>query len=93
MPDDARLARIEAKLDQMGEAIVALARVEERMVTLFARLDAIDNDRAAQGKRLLVVEEKTGNNGHSLRFAERLFWIVAAAGVTASVTYAFKGGL
>ncbi len=44
MQDDARLARIEAKLDQMGEAIVSLARVEERMVTLFNRLDAIDED-------------------------------------------------
>ncbi len=89
MPDDARLARIEAKLDQMGEAIVSLARVEERMVTLFNRLDAIDKDRAAQVKRLQVVEEKTGNNGQSLRFAERVFWIVVAAGVT----YAFKGSV
>ena len=89
MPDDARLARIEAKLDQMGEAIVSLARVEERMVTLFNRLDAIDKDRAAQVKRLQSVEEKTGNNGQSLRFAERVFWIVVAAGVT----YAFKGSV
>jgi hypothetical protein len=87
MPDDARLARIEAKLDQMGEAIVALARVEERMVTLFNRLDAIDKDRVAQGERLQAVEEKTGNNGQSLRFAERVFWIVVAAGVT----YYIKG--
>jgi hypothetical protein len=89
MADDARLARIEAKLDQMGEAIVALARVEERMVTLFNRLDAIDKDRAAQDERLHAVEEKTGNNGQSLRFAERVFWIVVAAGVT----YAFKGSI
>jgi len=29
MSDDTRLARIETKLDQMGEAIVALARMEE----------------------------------------------------------------
>ena len=89
MPDDARLARIEAKLDQMSEAIVSLARVEERMITLFNRLDAIDKDRENQSKRLVAVEEKTGNNGHSLRFAERVFWIVVAAGVT----FAFKGGL
>tara|TARA_R110000765_G_scaffold424949_1_gene536835 strand:- start:353 stop:622 length:270 start_codon:yes stop_codon:yes gene_type:complete len=89
MNDDARLARIEAKLDQMGEAIVSLARVEERMVTLFNRLDAIDKDRAAQVKRLQAVEEKTGNNGQSLRFAERVFWIVVAAGVT----YVLKGSV
>ena len=89
MPDDSRLARIEAKLDQMGEAIVALARVEERMVTLFSRLDAIDKDRVSQAERLQVVENNSGSNGQSLRFAERVFWIVVAAGVT----YAFKGNI
>ena len=88
MPDDARLARIETKLDEMGKVIISLARVEERMVTLFNRLDAIDKDRVAQGDRLLAVEKKTGNNGASLRFAERVFWIVLAA----VVTFAFKGG-
>jgi|TARA_R110000822_G_scaffold1539_8_gene7124 hypothetical protein len=89
MSDDARLTRIEAKLDQMGEAIVALARVEERLVTLFSRLDVIDKDRVAQGARLLVVENNSGSNGQSLRFAERVFWIVVAA----AVTYVFKGNL
>jgi|TARA_R110000772_G_scaffold154454_1_gene265433 hypothetical protein len=89
MSDDARLTRIEAKLDQMGEAIVALARVEERLVTLFSRLDVIDKDRVAQGARLLVVENNSGSNGQSLRFAERIFWIVVAA----AVTYVFKGNL
>tara|TARA_R110000782_G_C14749923_1_gene407041 strand:+ start:662 stop:931 length:270 start_codon:yes stop_codon:yes gene_type:complete len=88
MADDARLARIEDKLDQMGAAIVALARVEERMVTLFNRLDVIDKERVEQANRLQAVEEKTGNNGQSLRFAERLFWIVVAA----SVTYLIKVG-
>jgi hypothetical protein len=86
MSEDPRLARIEAKLDQMGEAIVALARVEERMVTLFNRLDAIDKDRSAQGERLMAIEAAAGSNGQTLRFAERVFWIVVAA----SVTYAFK---
>ena len=89
MSDDARLTRIESKLDQMGEAIVALARVEERLVTLFSRLDVIDKDRVAQGARLLVVENNSGSNGQSLRFAERIFWIVVAA----AVTYVFKGNL
>lgn len=88
MADDARLARIEDKLDQMGAAIVALARVEERMVTLFNRLDVIDKERVEQANRLQAVEEKTGNNGQSLRFAERLFWIIVAA----SVTYLIKVG-
>ncbi len=81
MSDDARLERIEKKLDQVGDAIVALARMEERMITLFKRMDTLDADQAAQGRRLTLVEGKVGNNGQALRFAERVFWIVATSGV------------
>ena len=86
MPEDARLARIEAKLDQMSEAIVALARVEERMVTLSHRLDVVDKDRSSQGARLLSIEKQAGNNGQAWRFVERAFWIIVAA----SIAYAFN---
>ena len=81
MSDDARLERIEKKLDTMSDAIVALARLDERMITLFKRMDTLDADQAAQGRRLHIVERKVGNNGQVLRFAERVFWIVATAAV------------
>ena len=81
MSDDARLERIEKKLDQVGDAIVALARMEERMITLFKRMDSLDQEQTQHGRRLQIVESKVGNNGQALRFAERLFWIVATAGV------------
>jgi hypothetical protein len=90
MSDEARLERIEKKLDDMGKAIIALARMEERMITLFKRMDALDQEQAQQGRRLQLVENKTGNNGQMLRFAERVFWIVVAAGVTVVFT---RGGL
>lgn len=86
MADDARLERIEKKLDEVGQAIVALARMEERMITLFKRMDKLDQEQAQQGRRLQVVEGKAGSNGHMLRFAERVFWIV----ITAAVAYAFN---
>jgi len=85
MSDDARLERIEKKLDQVGDAIVALARMEERMITLFKRMDTLDHEQTHHGRRLTVVEGKVGSNGQSLRFAERIFWIV----VTAAVAFAF----
>lgn len=91
MTEDARLERIERKLDEVGQAIVALARMEERMLTLFKRMDTLDLEQSSQAARLIVVENKVGANGQSLRFAERVFWIV----VTAGVAYAFsvvKGG-
>lgn len=81
MSDDRRLERIENKLDEVGKAIVALARMEERMITLFKRMDSLDAEQTAQGRRLSLVENRVGSNGQSLRFAERLFWIVATAAV------------
>tara|TARA_R110000765_G_scaffold119112_1_gene213832 strand:- start:239 stop:508 length:270 start_codon:yes stop_codon:yes gene_type:complete len=88
MIDDARLERIEAKLDTVGEALVALARLDERMITLFKRMQTLDDQQSDQSNRLVKLEGNVGSNGASLRFAERVFWIVLAA----VVTFAFKGG-
>jgi len=87
--DHGRLERIEAKLDSVGEALVALARLDERMITLFRRMQTLDDQQSDQSNRLVKLEGNVGSNGASLRFAERCFWIVLAA----VVTFAFKGGL
>jgi hypothetical protein len=85
MSDEARLERIEKKLDEVGQAIVALARMEERMITLFKRMDKLDQEQVQHGRRLQLVEGRVGTNGQTLRFAERVFWIV----VSAAIAYAF----
>jgi hypothetical protein len=85
MSDDARLERIEKKLDEVGQAIVALARMEERMITLFKRMDKLDQEQSQHSRRLQVIEGNVGSNGHMLRFVERVFWIV----VSAAIAYAF----
>ena len=76
---DARLERIEKKLDEMGEAIVALARMEERMVSLFKRMDSYDKSQSRNTERLEKLEKVQGFNGQTLRFAERVFWIIISA--------------
>ena len=85
MIDDARLARIETKLDSVGEALVALARLDERVVTLLKRMDTLDSQQTYQSNRLVELEGNVTTNGASLRFAERVFWIV----VTAAVAFGF----
>ena len=85
MSEESRLERIEKKLDQMSEAIVSLARMEERMVTLFKRMDAYDDQQNNLSDRLSKVEKVSGADGVTLRFLERIFWIVVTAGVTAYV--------
>ncbi len=76
-----RFDRIEAKLDKMSEAITTLARMEERMITLFKRMDTLDAVQDDQGDRLRKIEGKVGINGQALRFAERVFWIVVSGAV------------
>lgn len=81
MSDESRLERIENKLDEVGQAIIALARMEERMISLFKRMDTLDQEQSEHSRRIQLIESRVGNNGQALRFAERLFWIVATAGV------------
>lgn len=81
MVEENRLERIEKKLDEMSEAIVALARMEERMVSLFKRMDTYDTVQSRLSERLERLERAQGINGQTLRFAERVFWIVVSAGV------------
>jgi len=79
--DESRLDRIEKKLDKMAEAIVSLARMEERMITLFSRMDRYEEQQNEVEHRLTVVEKSSGSNGQTLRFVERLFWIVVSGAV------------
>lgn len=92
MADEQRLARIESKLDTLSDAVVALARIEERMVTIFRRMDYLDARQDQNNDRITEVEKSVGTNGHMLRFAERLFWIITAAGVS-YLFWVFKGGV
>jgi len=85
MSEENRLERIEKKLDEMSKAIISLARMEERMVTLFKRMDVYDDQQDKLSERLSKVEKVSGADGVTLRFLERIFWIVVTAGVTSYV--------
>ena len=37
-----RLGRMEDKLDKLSEAVVEMARIEERLLTIFKRLEHMD---------------------------------------------------
>ena len=40
--NDNRLSCMEEKLDKLSEAIICVARIEERMISVFKRLDRVD---------------------------------------------------
>jgi hypothetical protein len=80
MTDDHRLGRIEEKLDKLSEAVVCLARMEERLITIFNRLEKIET-------RVDTIENVSSRSRYSLKFLERVFWIVVSASVATAFYY------
>lgn len=85
--DESRLQRIENKLDKLAEAVVSLARMEERMVTLFNQMGKYEQRQEGLEKRIDEVEEINIKNGATLRFAERVFWVVVTAAISTGFWY------
>ncbi len=76
-----RLTRIEDKLDKMSEAITLLARMEERMVTLFKRMDKYDENHSKLSDRVVAVEKVTLQRGVVYHLIDKGFWLVVGAGL------------
>ena len=77
-----RLDRIENKLDKLSEAIVSLARAEEKISQMEKFLHQqmemlVDNQR-----RLEAVEKNVTSNATTINVINKLFWIVMAAAAT-----------
>lgn len=73
-----RIIRIEEKLDKVSEAIVSLARMEERMITLFKRMDTYDERHIKLEERLVKVEMANA----STAWVERFVWLLLGGLVT-----------
>lgn len=82
-------ARIEAKIDKLADAVVQLARMEERMITLFSRMDKYEERQEKLEEKVEGIASDLQNNDSKVRFAERVFWIVVTAAVS-SVFWIFK---
>lgn len=77
-----RLSRLEDKIDSLQDAVIKLARVEERIVTVFNRQSDID-------KKVDRIENEVHNLSLSMsgRYAERIFWILFATISAALANY------
>jgi hypothetical protein len=84
---DERLTRIEDKLDKLSHAVITLARMEERMITVFKRMDNIDDQQKAMWERIQKLDQLTNSRGYKLQFFERIWWIVFTASIGAAFVY------
>ena len=78
-----RLDRIETKIDKLAEAIISLARAEEKLVQLENDKKFLMEQMIKFENRLLIVEKQSNDSVTSLSFISRFFWIgMSAIGAT-----------
>lgn len=80
MTDD-RLDRIEEKVDKLADAMVEMARMEERLITVFKRMDDMGGMLKKMDDRLDDMERQAIVRGQKIAFAERIFWMIATGAV------------
>ena len=74
--EDQRLSRIELKLDKLSDAVVSLARMEERMLTLFKRMDSYDQKQIIVENRVMEVEKVSISRGAIFRLVDKMVWLI-----------------
>ena len=80
MPDDSkRLDRIETKLDKLAEVVAQIARLDEKIMSAYNRLDRHEFRLDEQEDKTEELTEAVTNNSTQLKNSERMFWIVVSA--------------
>lgn len=89
--ESTRLDRIEEKIDKLSDAVVSIARAEEKLAGLESL--NIEQHRKLQDldDRLRTVETKVHDAQQSLNIFNKIFWIAISAGITAVIGMIFMG--
>ena len=89
MAEDPRLERVEKHIDKLGDKIdeltkvvTAMARIEERMVTLFKRMDTYEARHLLTDSRVEELERTNTKSGVVDQVLGKGFWLVLGAGLT-----------
>jgi cob(I)alamin adenosyltransferase len=86
---EARLQRIENKLDKLSEAFTILARVEEKIMSSNTRIDRLEF-RADEAERDMdKIKAVVGYNQNTVRVVERFAWILVSS-LVGTVMYFLK---
>ena len=80
--NDNRMSRMEEKLDKLFEAVISMARIEDRMISVFKRLDRVDEGFNNSDKLIQKLEQTNIKLGQIIAFSERLFWVILTGSVS-----------
>ena len=86
MTDD-RLDRIEGQVYKLADAVIHMARMEERLVSVFKRMDNTEASLKKLDDRLDDIERQAIARGQKIAFAERIFWMICTAAIGLAFVY------
>jgi len=86
MAEEARLDRIEAKIDKLADAMISVARAEEKLVSMEQKYAAQYDRMNKFSEKLDDLERIVTQNAATVNTINKLFWvaIIAMAGAIAT---------
>ena len=85
MADEQRLERMENKIDELTKVVTSMARIEERMITLFKRMETYEFRHDNLDSRIIEVERTVTKTGVVDTVLEKGFWVVVGGGIAYAV--------
>lgn len=77
--DERRIERMENTLDKVCEAVSQIAVVDERLLTLFNRLERFEKRLDEQEDKVIEISEDVILNSKLVKTSERFFWVGVSA--------------
>lgn len=87
--DEARLTRIESKIDKLTDIMVSLARAEEKLIALESDRSLVNERLNVHSDRLDEVEGKTESSIITINIITNIFWICLTAIAAAAAAQYF----
>jgi chromosome segregation ATPase len=71
--------RIEDKIDQLSEAMITLARAEEKLVSIERNNQSVQMRLDRQAEKIENLEKLVADNNRTVTIVNRIFWLIVTA--------------
>lgn len=89
-----RLDRMEEKIDKLSDAMITLARTEQKLVSIEAERSVMNDRMNRHGEKLTNLQNsitdlnlKLAQNEKFASGIQKFFWLIMTAGITAAATF------
>lgn len=85
-----RIDKVEVKIDKLSDAMISLARTEERILSMEAERKTVYDRLNRHSEKLEKLQLSAADNQRNLSNVTKLFWLVVTIGITTTMTNLFN---